>query len=71
MYPKDGWPGLGTVFRLTENDLIKKLELFTQNEGGAYELRETAGVHQLYRLAEDDPMSHLKAYYQIEARVAA
>ena len=71
MYPKDGWPGLGTVFRLTENELIRKLELFAQDSRGVYELRETAGLHQLYLLTDDDPIEHLRSYYQTEARDAA
>jgi hypothetical protein len=40
----------GPVFRLTEDGLITKLEELVRWLPGVLELRETAGIHQLYRL---------------------
>jgi hypothetical protein len=40
----------GSVFRLTEDGLITKLEELVRWFPGVLELRETAGIHQLYRM---------------------
>jgi len=52
MYSKYGDIAPGIVFRLTENDLISKLEKLVHYLPGAFEIRETAGIHQLYRLED-------------------
>lgn len=53
----------GSVFRLTEECLIAKLEELIKQHPGLFELRETAGVHQVYRLAQLEPLSLLRRYY--------
>ncbi len=63
MYGDSEYPGLGTVFRITESDLIAKLELLVEYLPGFYEIDETAGVHQLYMLDEVDPYSYLDKQY--------
>jgi hypothetical protein len=63
MYGKDGYPSPGSVFRLTENALITKLEKMLQFIPGAYELRETAGIHQLYRTKKIKPTKYLEKHY--------
>jgi hypothetical protein len=40
----------GSVFRLTEDGLVTKLEELVRWLPGILELRETAGIHQLYQL---------------------
>jgi len=40
----------GSVFRLTEDGLVTKLEELVRWLPGVLELRETAGIHQLYQL---------------------
>jgi len=40
-----------------------KLEQLIQAKPGYFELRETAGIHQLYRLDKADSMCFLKKHY--------
>lgn len=53
----------GAVFRLTEECLIAKLEELIAWWPGAFELRESAGIHQLYRLAAPAPLEILQRHY--------
>ena len=64
MYAKGGYPAPGAVFRLTENAMITKLEKLIYQMPGIFEIRETAGIHQLYLLEEVDPMAFLQFHYQ-------
>lgn len=68
MYSKGGYAGPGAVFRLTENALLTKLEKLIHKLPGYFELRETAGIHQLYRLNEIDSMDFLEFHYLGKAR---
>ncbi len=72
MYAKNTYPSPGAVFRLTENGLITKLEKMIHLLPGIFEIRETAGIHQLYLLEEVDPTHFLEAHYieQCEAEAA-
>ena len=63
MYSKDEYPALGSVFRLTENELITKLENLISYIPGNYEIRETAGIHQLYKLREVNAYHYLAKHY--------
>lgn len=63
MYSKSGYPSPGAVFRLTENALLTKLEKLIHAIPGVFEVRETAGIHQVYRLTEVDPMRFLEFHY--------
>ena len=63
MYSKTGYPSPGAVFRLTENALLTKLEKLIHAMPGLFEVRETAGIHQIYRVSEVDPMSFLAFHY--------
>lgn len=53
----------GSVFRLTEECLVAKLEDLMAFQPGAFELRETAGLHQVYRLADLTPLDFLQRHY--------
>jgi len=64
MYSSDGVPSPGAVFRLTENDLITKIERLIRKLPGIFELRETAGIHQLYSLGDVDRMTFLEQHYE-------
>lgn len=66
MYSKSGDIAPGIVFRLTENDLIAKLEKLVHYIPGKFEIRETAGIHQLYRLEDTQPVEFLNKHYAIE-----
>jgi hypothetical protein len=48
MYSKDEYPAIGSVFRLTESDLVAKLERLINYIPGIFDIRDTAGQHQLY-----------------------
>jgi hypothetical protein len=68
---RDNLPAPGAVFRLTESNLLTKLEQLLAMWPGHFELRETAGIHQLYRLSEATPMDCLAWMYKAKAEVAA
>ena len=53
----------GAVFRLTEDGLLKKLEQMCIAYPTEFRIDQTAGVHQLYQLAEINPMELLRSYY--------
>jgi len=63
MYSRDDFPAPGSVFRLTENDLITKLEQLVAYLPNVFEVRETAGIHQLYKVDECDPQEFLRKHY--------
>jgi len=71
MYSKDGYPSPGAVFRLTENALITKLERMMHEVPGLFEIRETAGIHQVYLLEKSDPNLFLKLHYESQAQEVA
>ena len=72
MYSRNDYAAPGSVFRLTETDLITKLELMVNYIPGYFDIRETAGIHQLYRTNEIEPQSYIEKYYMdLEKGVAA
>ena len=64
MYSRDNFAAPGAVFRLTENDLITKLERLVNFMPDIMEIRETAGIHQLYVKQEISPEKYLDKHYQ-------
>lgn len=65
LYGGDGYPAPGAVFRLNEEGLMAALAKVMESYPNCYELRETAGLHQLY--LNSPPLKAtdlLKAYYQ-------
>ena len=64
MYSNDLFPAPGSVFRLTENSLIEKLERLIQWYPGIFDIRETSGIHQLHCLNnEHDSLVFLEQHY--------
>lgn len=63
MYSRDGQVAPGLLFCLTENGLLTKLEQLVQHIPGVFKIDDTAGIHQLYRLKELDPMTYLEKHY--------
>ncbi len=63
MYARSSYPALGAVFRLTESSLLAKLERLVQTFPRKLELRETAGIHQIYVLEDADPLEYLDFHY--------
>lgn len=59
----------GSVFRITEECLVAKLEAMIAWLPGSFELRQTAGIHQLYRLQSMRSIDVLRRHYeQAQAR---
>jgi len=54
----------GAVFRINEECLVAKLEEMIVWLPGNFELRQTAGIHQLYMLKKLSPMDVLKKHYR-------
>ncbi len=70
MYGRPQYPAIGSVFRLTESALLKKLEQLVYLVSDKLEIRETAGIHQLYKLEEIKPLDFLNAHYKTETQGA-
>ncbi len=66
MYSAGGCPSPGAIFRLTENALITKLEKLMHEVPGVFEIRETAGIHQVYMLKSVSPELFLKFHYEAD-----
>ena len=71
MYSSESYPAVGSVFRLSENALLKHLEMLIREMPGYFELRETAGIHQLYQLKDINPLKMLEKHYGKKHRKAA
>lgn len=67
MYRRDGLPSIGSVFCLSENGLLGKIEKIIRHYPEFYELRESAGIHQLYELKKVKPLSFLEEHYKTES----
>lgn len=52
MYSRDKYFAPGAVFRMTENGLMTKVEQLILAMPGFFEIRDTAGIHQLFLLKE-------------------
>ncbi|WP_245709336.1 DUF4007 family protein [Allochromatium warmingii] len=64
LYGGDDWPAVGAAFRLTEDGLMAALVRVMEQYPGYYELRDTAGVHQLYRRMAISPVQILRDQYR-------
>lgn len=62
LYGGTDWPAPGAVFRLNEDSFMAALNRVIEQYPGCYALRDTAGVHQLYRLKPVDPVAILHAH---------
>jgi hypothetical protein len=58
----------GSVFRITEECLVAKLEAMISWLPGIYQLRESAGIHQLYRLNPIDSIDILRRHYELSSQ---
>jgi len=63
MYSREGFSAPGSVFRLSENSFIRKLEQLAQLMPGAFEIRESSGIHQLFLLEDIEPITLIEKYY--------
>lgn len=68
LYGGTGWAAPGAVFRLTEEGLMTCLNQVMESYPLTYELRDTAGLNQLYRLTPlQQPKDMLSNYYKGKA----
>ncbi|NEX21260.1 DUF4007 family protein [Thiorhodococcus mannitoliphagus] len=68
LYGGDGWAAPGSIFRLNEEGLMSTLEQVMEGYPESYELRDTAGLHQLYRRgAIESPLDLLRGYHRSQA----
>ncbi|WP_295880869.1 DUF4007 family protein [uncultured Thiohalocapsa sp.] len=68
LYGRDDGAAPGAVFRLSEDGLMTALNRVMRTWPGCYELRDTAGVHQLYRVRDvASPEAILEDYYRQDA----
>lgn len=64
MFAREDYPAPGSVFRMTENALITKIEQLVQFIPSVFDIRETAGIHQLYLLNSNvNPIDFLHKHY--------
>lgn len=65
MFAREDYPAPGSVFRMTENALITKIEQLVQYIPSIFDVRETAGIHQLYLVNNEiNPIDFLQKHYQ-------
>jgi hypothetical protein len=68
LYGRDQGSAPGAVFRLSEDGLMMALNRVMRTWPGYYDLRDTAGIHQLYRIRDvGSPESIVRDYYKQEA----
>ena len=64
MYGEKFGVAVGSVFRLTEGELLAKLEGVVAAYPKLFNINETAGIHQLYRNHDDTPsLTFLHSYF--------
>ncbi len=63
MYSKDDYPAIGSVFRLSESDLVAKLERLIDFIPGIFDVRDTAGQHQIYMSGKAGAIDFVKKHY--------
>ena len=64
MYSRDDYPSPGSVFRMSESSLVAKLEELVDYIPGIFEVRDTAGQHQLYMSKKIDCIDFIKKHYK-------
>lgn len=64
MYSKDDYLAIGSVFRLTESDLVAKLEKLVNYLPGIFDIRDTAGQHQLFLSEKTEAISFIVEHYK-------
>lgn len=68
MYSRDEFPAPGSVFRLTENDLVTKLEQLIDYLPGVFAMRDTAGQHQLYQSEKINALAFIERHYSVQRK---
>ena len=63
MYTNGNLCSIGSIFKLSENGLIAKIENITK-EYPSFQIRESSGINQLFKLRETDPFFFLDKNYE-------
>jgi len=72
MYGEKNGVAVGGVFRLTEAELLAKLERLVALYPSVFNINETAGINQLFRDKDDvESLSFLRHHYEKKDQVAA
>jgi len=65
MYSQKYGIAIGSVFRLTESALLAKLENLVKAYPAVFQINETAGINQLYRIDSNvSSLDFLRDHYQ-------
>lgn len=64
IYSRDGWAAIGAVFRTTESQTLGLIEEAIRFIPGKFEINESAGIHQVYKLEQVSPLEYLKQYFE-------
>lgn len=65
MYGEKQGVAIGSIFRLTESELLAKLERLIERYPRVYQINETAGINQLFRDDENvESLSFLRHHYE-------
>lgn len=70
MYANDSTCSIGSIFRITENGLINKLEELTQEFSSEFQIRESSGINQFFMLKKIDPFKFLDINFKSFSKVA-
>ncbi len=66
MYATNDYPALGSVFKLTESTLLAKIEQLTVKFPQFFEIRDDAGLHQVFLIKPVKAITFLDDYYRNE-----
>ena len=69
MYSKNGKVAPGLIFRLSEIALLTDLERLIHYIPDIFEIRETAGIHQMYMLKNIDAHDYLAKHYDAKQQL--
>ena len=64
IYSRELSAAIGAIFRLPENSALAHIEKAVDSIPENFEIRETAGVHQVYKVNELNSLDYLRAYYE-------
>ncbi|MEM5549527.1 DUF4007 family protein [Pseudoalteromonas neustonica] len=64
IYSQGDWAAIGAVFRTTESQTLALIEEAIRYIPGKFEINESAGIHQVFKLEEVSPIEYLKLYFE-------
>ena len=70
MYANDHTCSIGSIFRITENGLINKLEELSHEFPGEFQIRESSGINQFFMLKKIDSFKFLDINFKSFSKVA-